>query len=207
MEHSATRRAVAVLSLAGPLAFMVIVLIQHVVDSTLDPATHEISEYVHGPLGWLMTVGFVAWSLSLLGLATTLAHARKARPVLAALLLASAGLLLTASFATQTSAGRLPDGVSLDATGRLHDIGSGITTLALLAAVLLSLRLPDTARLRRGTTLLLAIALPADVFLLLVGSSVDGVRQRVVVAAACLWHLALASEFLVCSASPPRRSS
>lgn len=107
-------------------------------------------------------------------------------------------MLLTACFATQTSAGRLPPGITLSTQGRLHDIGSGLTSIALLAAVLLSLRSP-LARLQRSTLALLALTLPADAVLLAVGSEVSGWRQRLLVLAGCLWQL-----MLLAATRPPR---
>jgi hypothetical protein len=176
----------------GVLAFVTIVVVEHLADSSLDPVTHEISEYVRGPLGWLMTVGFIVWALSLIAAALAMSARTRGRQTAIALLIAAGGLLLTACFATQTSAGRLPPAASLTVTGRLHDIGSGLATVALLGAALLSLRSRIAHGLRRVTLALLTLALLGDVTLLLMGPSVAGIRQRLLVAAACGWQLTLA---------------
>jgi hypothetical protein len=181
-----------VTSAAGVLAFVTIVVVEHLVESDLDPATHEISEYVHGSAGWLMIAGFVAWSLSLVALGIAVAPIARGRPVAVAVLVAAGGLLLAAFCATQTSAGQLPPGVSLTTTGRLHDLGSGIATIALLAAVILSLRLPVAHALRQFILAVLAFAFIADVVLLLIGAGVAGARQRLLVTLACGWQLLLA---------------
>jgi hypothetical protein len=112
--------------------------------------------------------------------------------VVVAVLVAAGGLLLAASFATQTSAGQLQPGVSLTTTGRLHDGGSGIATIALLVGVILSLRLPISHALRQLVLTVLAFAFIADLVLLLIGAGVAGARQRLLVALACGWQLLLA---------------
>lgn len=181
-------RAIAV---GGVLLFVIVVVVEHLADRSLHPATHEISEYVHGRLGWLMTVGFVAWTVSLAATGLLVGSVSRGKPVGIPLLVAAIGIAVTACFATQTSAGRLPPGVSLTAAGRLHDFGSGLATVALLAAALLSLRIRTPEALRRATGVLLAFALPADALLLALGSDVAGVRQRLLVAVACAWQLTL----------------
>jgi hypothetical protein len=173
----------------GVLLFLSVVVVEHVANPSLNPARHEISEYVNTPWGWLMTTGFVVWALSLLA-TVIFARSRYGAGILCiALMLAALGMAITASFATQTSAGRLPPGVSLSTSGRLHDIGSGLTTLALLAAALLSLRVTGP-RLRRFTVGMLALACSSDVVLLAVGSGVGGIRQRLLVLIGCAWQLA-----------------
>jgi hypothetical protein len=173
----------------GVLLFLSIVVVEHVANPSLNPARHEISEYVHTTWGWLMTAGFVVWALSLLATAIFARARYGADAVCIALTLAALGMIITACFATQTSAGRLPPGVSLSASGRLHDLGSGLTTLALLAAGLLSLRV-TSPKLRRVTVVLLALACSSDVVLLAIGSGVGGIRQRLLVLIGCAWQLA-----------------
>ena len=188
MTTRTTHPAARALATLGVIAFLLSVAIEHVVDPSLDPANHQISEYVHGPSGWLMTVGFLSWSISLAASAVLTRSLHAGRPIGGALLAGSFGMLLTACFATQTSAGHLPPGVTLSTSGRLHDIGSGITSIALLTAAFLSLRTP-VAWLQRSTIGLLALTLPAYVVLLAVGSEVGGWRQRLLILAGCLWQL------------------
>jgi hypothetical protein len=102
-------------------------------------------------------------------------------------------MLLTACFATQTSAGRLPAGTSLSAAGRLHDVGLGITTIGLLLATVLSLRLQNARRLRTLSVCVLILVLPADGVLLALGGEVGGIRGRLLVLTGCLWQLTLIS--------------
>jgi hypothetical protein len=185
------------LAMAGVVLFLLIVVIEHLV-SSLDPATHEISEYVHGRLGWLMTAGFAVWAVSLAAAGLATSSVPRGKYVGLALLVAAVGMALTACFATQTSAGRLSPGASLTTTGRLHDIGSGATTIALLLGVLLSLRIGKPRALRRATMSLLLFVIPADVLLLVIGSEVAGIRQRLLVVGACVWQM-----LLLAGATPP----
>lgn len=184
------RRGMSLIAITGVLLFLLVVLLEHLT-SPLDPATHEISEYVHSPSGWLMTAGFLAWAASLAATGMWVNSEPGGRSLVVALLMAALGMAITACFPTQTSAGRLPPGASLHVSGRLHDIGSGLTTIALLAAALLSLRLNGQPSWRRSTLALLACGLPAAVVLLVVGSDVAGIRQRVLVLVGCSWQLGL----------------
>jgi hypothetical protein len=173
----------------GVLGFLAAVIAEHAVDPSLDPATHQVSEYVHGPAGALMTAGFVAWAISLAASGVLAALRPATAWVAGALALAAIGMLITAAFATQTVTGRLPPGVSLTLSGRLHDIGSGTTTVALLGAALLSLRAIRERQFRHRTSALLIFAVGCDIALLAVGSEVGGVRERLLILAGCLWQL------------------
>lgn len=190
MRRVPLRRLLPRLAAWGVLLFLVIVVFEHVANLSLDPARHEISEYVHTHRGWLMTTGFVVWALSLMATGI-IAHSEGADALCVSLAVAALGIAVTACFATQTSAGRLPPGVSLSTSGRLHDLGSGLATVALLLAALLSLRLPSRPVLRKVTGWLLALACAGDLVLLAVGSGVAGIRQRLLVLVACIWQLAL----------------
>jgi len=182
---------IVLVAACGVLLFLLIVVFEDVVNPSLDPARHEISEYVHTPWGWLMVVGFVVWALSLL-CTGIVARTRYGVDVLCiTLAVAALGMAITACFATQTSAGRLPPGVSVSTSGRLHDIGSGLATVALFFSALLSLRLRAGSAFRRLTVALLVLACSSDVVLVEVGGGVGGIRQRILVLVGCAWQLAL----------------
>lgn len=180
------------LAIAGVAVLLACLACEHLLAPSLDPARHEISEYVHASTGGIMTAGFIAWAISLAATAGC-AWRRQCAWMLAPLFaLASLGMLLTACFPTQTSAGALPPGTSLTMTGRLHDIGSGATSLALLAGAIVSASdsgLPQA--FRRQTAILILIALLSSVALLIVGPAVGGIRQRLLVFVGCLWQLLL----------------
>jgi MFS family permease len=185
-------RLVHDLAIAGMSVFLTCLLCEHFLTPSLDPTRHEISEYVHTRDGWIMTAGFIAWAISL---AATSIYARQRQcswmltPLLS---IAALGMVMTACFSTQTSAGNLPPGVTLTTTGRLHDIGSGAVGLTLLVGAIVSAsdpRLPQA--FRRWALLLVALALLGSTTLLIVGPVVGGIRQRLLVVIGCLWQLFL----------------
>ncbi len=178
------------LGVSGILLFLALTAAEHVIRPELSPATHQISEYANGRDGALMTAAFLLWSISLACTGSLAWRVGLGRSAGVALFVAAAGIAMTAAWPTQTSAGVLRPGETLGAAGRLHDIGSGIATFALLLAAIMSLRFCE-AGLRRFTAVILAAAIPADIVLLAIGSDVAGIRQRVLVLAACLWQLAI----------------
>lgn len=168
--------------------FVICLLVEHLL-SSLDPARHEISEYVHGSAGWVMTLGFAAWAVSLAASAIYVQRSLGSRVLAALLAVASVAVVIVACFATQTSAGSLPAGIALSFAGRLHDIGSGLASVALLASAVISVferGLPSA--FRRLAAGLVAVVVLSDVGLLAVGPSVGGVRQRVLVLVGVAWQ-------------------
>jgi len=183
-------------AVAGLLAFVAIVVVEHLLVPGLSPLDHEVSEYANTRYGALMTGGFAAWALSLA--ATSIlalrapAQCRTAIALSGLLAVASAGLVLTACFHTQTSAGRLPAGVARTVGGELHNLGSGAALLVLaVAAPASALALPHHRRYRIFTLGLILVTAVATIALLAVGPQVAGLRQRCLLAAACTWQLAL----------------
>jgi MFS family permease len=181
------------LASASLFVFATTVVLEHLLQPSLSPSTHQISEYANDPsVGWVMTVGFVAWALSL-GVSALCVQAVGRSVALIAttclLLVASAGMVLTAAFHTETVAGAIPFGHHLTTSGRLHDLGSGVTTLAILAAAIVSAwALVHRLWFVRFVWACVLLAVTSDVGLLLVGPSVGGVRERVLVAVGCLWQ-------------------
>lgn len=180
------------LAVAGVGVFLTCLLCEHFLAPSLDPTRHEISEYVHTRDGWIMTAGFIAWAISLAA-TSVYAWQRQCSWMLPPLLaIAALGMVLTACFPTQTSAGNLPPGVTLTATGRLHDIGSGAVSLALLVGAVVSASDPRLPRaFRRWAVLLVALALLGSTALLIAGPVVGGIRQRLLIVIGCLWQLFL----------------
>jgi hypothetical protein len=195
MEAS-TRSMLYLLGLGGLVTFALVVTVEHALQPNLSPRTHEISEYANGDPGWLMVLGFLAWSASLFATATLVAGERPWRRLSFALTragclgLAATGLLMTACFATQTSAGKLPQGVRLGWGGRLHDLGSGLAIIALAAAAVTTAVDGGSSNVfRRCTATILLVALASDAVLLAVGASVGSLRQRILLACAGVWQL------------------
>lgn len=172
--------------------FLLTLALQHVLQPSLPPETHRISEYATGSPGWLMTAGFVAWSGALFSTAAV-ASRSPLRPrgathaMSAALLAAAVGAAATASFKTGTSAGMPLPGHRLTTANHIHDVGSGGLALALWGAAFVSLRLSDR-RLRAQSAWILGCGVLAAV--LLSGSVLDvpGLRQRALVVVACAWQ-------------------
>jgi hypothetical protein len=182
-------------ALLGVVAFVAIVTLEHVLEPSPSPWSHMISEYARTGSRSLMTMAFASWALSLTATAAwllfRLAPGLAVSRLLAGLLLAAAaGLVAAACFRTQTSAGVLTYGTSMSLGGRLHDAGSGLTTVALFAAAIVSRRLPSiTASFGRQVTILVATAVVVDIILLVVGTEVGGLRQRLLVLLACVWQV------------------
>ena len=182
-SDGALRRA----ALFGVIVLLVVVAAEHLAAPSLDPERNRVSEYVNTSAGALMVAGFAAWALSLAALAE-LAR-RDGRGALAALLaLAAAGVVVTALFPTQTSAGVLPPGTERSLPGRLHDLASGVLTLALVAAAAASIAAIRSPRAFRR--LVIGLLILAGVLAgALDAAGAPGLRQRVLIVAACGWQL------------------
>lgn len=190
-------RAVLFLAAGGVGLFAVVVGLQHALVPELEPSRHTLSEYANAEYGWAMVVGFAAWAASLAATASlvrrpgTLLGTHGRRTVAALLLVAACGLLLTAVFRTQTSAGTLPPGVQRSVEGRLHDAASGVALLALFtstATVAVGVR---HSLIGRVTLALLVLAFATSAVLLAVGPPVDGIRQRALLTIAIVWQVAM----------------
>jgi hypothetical protein len=98
-----------------------------------------ISEYARYGARGVISVGFGLWAASLAASAAYVGRAWPAnlasRALVVLLLLAAAGVVVLASFRTQTSAGELVFGSRFSTYGRLHDAGSGLVTVALFAGI------------------------------------------------------------------------
>jgi hypothetical protein len=163
--------------------FVACTVVAQLANTGVGPARHMLSELAHGRAGWVMTVGFACWAAALVLGAIVLAG-REARGVAALMAIAAVGVVVLAVFPTQTVAGELPSGVARTTAGRLHDIGSGVVTIALLTAAI-------TTAVRRRSVVLAALvgaAVIATVVGLAIGPSVGGVRQRVLLLAAVSWQ-------------------
>lgn len=182
-------RLTKVAGIAGLALFVGMVVLEHALNASLSPARHQVSEYVHGRLGCVMVVAFGVWAVSLV--ATGATAWRWSRLVGVMLIVAACGLVVAAVWATQTSAGKLPPGVERTTAGRLHDLGTGITSMALLVAAVVSAGTAPTKWLRRVAIGSVGFAVISSGALLGVGDAVGGVRQRVLVSVAVVWQSAV----------------
>lgn len=184
---------------AGTLAFLAVVALQHALAPELTPTRHMVSEYANARAGGLMVGGFLAWAVALAATAALArvelrrsSHPRAAAALVASLALAAGACLVTACFRTQAVAGALPPGVAYSLRGRLHDLGSGILALALFAAVASSAFAMRRPRwFRRLALAAFGFAVACEAVLLPLGREVGGLRQRLLLLAACGWQLGL----------------
>lgn len=178
-------------ALAGVLlaAFVGLVSLEHVLEPSLSPWRHQISEYANRGSGWLMTLGFVGWAASL---ALTALLLRRRRELAGSLVLAALGLTLIAVVPTQTTAGALPTGVRPTSAGRLHDLGGEMATAGLLLGGLVLACSPwAPIILRRLSAAVVLWALLVSVLGLAAAPDAGGLRQRLVVVAGAAWQAAL----------------
>jgi hypothetical protein len=180
----------------GLAVFLVSATALHLLERDLEPGRQVISEYANTPVGWLAVVGLLSWAVSLAATASEMERPggkAATRPLVAALLVVAAvGLVVAAVFPTQAVAGTVPAGVDVSRSHRLHDFGSGVATGALFAAAAtVAARERWGSQLGRTSLLVLALAIVVQTSLLFVGPEVAGLRQRLLVLAACTWHASL----------------
>lgn len=195
-----SRDRVAVASLAGLAAFVVLVVVQHPLRSADLPAgEHFVSEYALGSTAALQVVAFLCWAVSL-GLAARLAAGAVTTGTLA---LAATGAVLAGCFATVTVAGELPEGVTYTTAGRLHNLGSLLIFFGLLVAAPASTR----RQKRRGYRLAvlgLAVALFAITpILIALGIDSPGWGQRAFIAVGIAWQALFLAEVRGSAREPP----
>ena len=129
-----TAGVAAALSLAGTIVAM------HAVQPELDPATHFISEYAYGQLGWLVQIAYVVAGAGVLGLAWSLGSATQGRwskASAASVLLVGLGLVATGL--TRIDVIQSDGSVVSTASGTAHELAGYVVLLGLvLGAFLLS---------------------------------------------------------------------
>jgi hypothetical protein len=182
------------LSAVSLATFVVAVSMQPLLVPAYDPLRQQISEYVHTSAGPVMVAGFLAWSISLAALGALLSSERRpglrwlSSAQVASLFCAAAGAALLACFATDRGA-RVRGVVTRGTThGQIHDLASGVVTVGILLAALTGAA-QSRGWLRTATVALLGVGLASSLAFLAIGDPLPGLRQRVLVASACLWQL------------------
>lgn len=181
------------LVLLGLAAFGGIVALEHPLRPDLPPPDHFVSEYARGWTQPLQVVAFLAWAVGTGACAVIAARVGPRRRIargiaVAALVVATGGLLIAAAFTTQTVAGELPEDVRRTAGGRLHDLGTLFILAGLLVAALASLRLIPRGGYRLAV-LGLGVALLAVVpVLVALGIDAPGIGQRGFILVGCAWQ-------------------
>ncbi len=190
-----TPRVASTIARALVVAFVACTVVAQIAEPAREPLRHQISELAQGRAGWVMDVGFACWTLALLTAAiiVTIAPGYRVGPtnrsIGALLVLAALGVLTLTLYKTQTVAGVLPPGTARTTTGRVHDLAGEVTTIALVIAALVGVTTAwrGDPRFAQTTLLILGLALLATVAGLVVGPSVGGLRQRVVVLCGLAW--------------------
>lgn len=178
-------------SACGLGLFLLIVAGQPLLEPSYDPLRQEISEFVHTGAGPVALVGFLAWGSSLALLADLVFQApssrdrRAARIEAIALVAAALGLLLVSCFATDRGVEVAGAVTHRTVVGRIHDAGSALVTASILVAVI-----ADALRERRAALAcsVIAAAIISSAVLFALGDPLPGLRQRCLVACACLWQ-------------------
>lgn len=112
------------LTLVAGAAFLLLLTIVHLAKPDLDPSWRPISEYALGEHGWIMTLAFLSWGASAVGLFVALrAHVQTlgGRIGRAFLLVGAAGPILAAWFPMDPIT-TPPDALTM--SGNLHSLGA-----------------------------------------------------------------------------------
>lgn len=182
----ATRR-LANLALTGAGWFVAGVALLHVLRPDLTPASHMISEYALGRLGWIQTLNFLALASGCAAL--TLAARRSPAPVgrltTALLALFSSTIFLSAVFETGSGTWQ----------AQIHELVGVLGFLALIVAAFTTARnLRGTAwhALRHHSRLWGAAMLATFPLVPILGDTGMGIGQRLFIACALGWLATLA---------------
>lgn len=179
-------------SACGLGLFVLVVAVQPLLDRDYDPLRQEISEFAHAGFGAVALMGFLAWGASLVLLAGFVANAPSppdrrfpARIESAALVVAAFGLALVTFFATDRGVEVAGAVTHHTVGGRIHDAGSALVTVSILTAVV-----ADALRKRSAALAcsVIAAAVVSSAVLLALGDPLPGLRQRCLVACACIWQ-------------------
>jgi hypothetical protein len=186
------RQARILASACGLGLFLGAVVAQPLLEPAYDPLRQEISEFVHTGVGAVAATAFGAWAVSLVALASLVgasaesgAFSRAARFEAAALLAAAVGLGLVALFATDRGAEIAGAVTETTSAGRVHDIGSGLTSIAIFVAIVAD---AGRERDRLLAAAVISAALLSSSILFTSGDPLPGLRQRCLVACAGLWQ-------------------
>ena len=195
-DHRASRTdkrtyLTASISLAGLGTFVVGVLLLHLLKRDLDPAQHFISEYALGSFGWVQAIDFLAAGVGAIALALTLTRVVTDPGRIAPILIGSFGVcILVLEFIPADGPERITT------VGKAHGLIALSGFALLISGMFVSARRfrSDTAwsALRRPTIAWAGTALATLLVMINLGTSLQGIGQRIFVVVIFSWMLAMA---------------
>jgi hypothetical protein len=187
----------ATVSLIGTAIFVVLIAALHFV-SDIDPIQRPTSEYAVGPTGYLMTLAFVAISVStwalVIGLGQGLSEPARSRLGLGFLGVFGIGVLVAAAFPIDL------EGAPQTLHGTIHSINGPLAFLSLVVGTnLVSRRLKHDERwqpIHRFASVLALIMIPEFIAggLAAARETGAGVAQRLLVITFATWFLVMAMQ-------------
>ena len=187
-------------AVAGVATFIGAVLALHLLQPGLDPANEAVSYYVHGPFGWVLTIGLIALGIGSLCLVFDLARAVDGRWSGTGRWLVGVwgvGVLLGGVFRADPP-GRWSEPPSL--AGMIHGNAAMLAFVALpLGAFCLATTFRQNDQWRRDATLMWGLAVAAGTSLIVFMASLApvfvrpgppillGLSERVLLAVYAVW--------------------
>jgi len=118
---------------AAALYLAATLLVMHAIQPDLNPATHYVSEYAHGDLGWLVMAGYVVAAVGALAIAWSALSTLSGRwAVASAACLALVGLGLVATGLTRIDVAQADGTVVSTASGMAHELAGYVMFLGLI---------------------------------------------------------------------------
>ena len=128
----ATAGAAAMLSLAAVIVAM------HAIQPQLEPATHFVSEYAYGQLGWLVSLAYVVAGAGALAIASSLGSALSGRwSTASAVCVVLVGIGLIATGLTRIDVVQSDGSIVSTESGMAHELAGYVVLLGLVPAALL----------------------------------------------------------------------
>jgi hypothetical protein len=186
----------ATVSVIGTTIFVVLIAVLHFVND-IDPIQRPTSEYAVGPTGYLMTLAFVAISVStwalVIGLGQGLSELARSRLGLGFLGVFGIGVLVAAAFPIDL------EGAPQTLHGTIHSINGPLTFLSLIVGInLVSGRLKHDERfqpIHRLASVLALIMIPEFIAggLAAARETGAGIAQRLLIITFVTWFVIVAA--------------
>ena len=187
----------ATVSIVGTAIFVVLIAALHFLSPEFDPIQRRTSEYAVGAFGYLMTVAFIALSVStwalVIGLRRDLSEPARSMLGLALLGVFGIGLLVAAAFPTDL------EGAPQTVVGTVHTINGALTFLSVVIGanfVSRTLKHDESWRQTHGVAWVLALIM-IPVFLAggaaAARAAGGGIAQRILLVTICTWFFLMAT--------------